>query len=120
MKMAKSKDISKNKHKERAEVWIRKEVYGKAPEEHHFILANGERLKDLKELNSALEKMPDDLFKSHVNCIKNDFSTWVKDIFKEDFLANELKKSSTRIEQQFMLQKHINSKMEKIINKLAK
>lgn len=112
--------VSKKTPQERAEVWIRKEIYGQAPEQFHFVLANGQKLKDLKELTEALEKIPDEVFRHHVNETKNDFSIWVKDILKEDFLADELKKFNTRLEEQLTVQKYLNNKMERIIKKLAK
>lgn len=122
--MVKSKNktiaTASSKDKPKTEVWIKKEVYGQAPEQYHFVLASGEKLKDLKELNQALEKMSEEVFKYHVNGEKNDFSTWIKDIFKEDSLANEIKKFNTRIEHQLTVQKHINNKLEKVIKKLTK
>lgn len=105
--------------KPKTEVWISKELYGEAPEKYHFILANGDKLKDLKDLNKALEKMPEDIFRHHVNEMKNDFSTWVKDVLKEDNLANDLKRFNSRMEEELTLQRHINQKMEKLIKKLS-
>ncbi|MBS3174375.1 hypothetical protein J4440_00670 [Candidatus Woesearchaeota archaeon] len=110
----------KNNITSKAEIWIKKEVYGEAPEQHHFIVSNGKKLKNLKELIEEIENMPDSIFKSHVNNYKNDFSKWVKDIFKEDFLAEELKKTDNQIETELKLQRHINKKLNEVIKKLAK
>ncbi|MBS3152009.1 hypothetical protein J4230_01220 [Candidatus Woesearchaeota archaeon] len=116
--MKKIKSVSRPK--ERAEIWVTKEVYGETPEKYHFVLANGEKLKDLKDLMHALEKIPEDVFRHHVNDMRNDFSSWVKDVFRDDFLANELKKFNNKLETELALHKYINNKMEKIIKKLAK
>ena len=37
----------KNNITSKAEIWIKKEVYGEAPEQHHFIVSNGKKLKNL-------------------------------------------------------------------------
>ncbi len=118
--MGKSAKVSKLAgQKEKAEIWIRKEVYGQAPEEHHFIISNGEKLEDLKDLVQSLEKMPEEVFRHYVNETKNDFSTWIKDVFKENSLAEELKKFNTKIEAELALQKHINNKLDKLVRKLV-
>lgn len=107
------------KPKGKAELLIRREVYGKAPEEYHFVLSNGEKLKDLRDLVNALEIIPEDVFRHHVSEMKNDFSNWVRDVFKEHSLAEELKRMRSRMETELALQKHINKKLDKLINKLA-
>ena len=49
MKKSVKSNSSKIKPKEKAEVWIRKEAYGQAPEQYHFVLQDGKKLKDLKD-----------------------------------------------------------------------
>jgi len=103
-----------------AEVWLKKEVYGEAPQEYHFVLKNGEKLKDLKDLLKALEKMPEDMFRHHVNNARNDFSAWINDVFKDNHLAEELKKLNTKIETEIALHRNLTEKMEKLVRRLAK
>ena len=107
------------KPKEKSELWIRREVYGNVPEEYHFVLSNGEKLKDLRDLVNTLEKMPEDVFRHHVNEMRNDFSNWVKDVFKDSSLAEELKRMHSKMETELALQKYINKKLDKLVNKLA-
>ncbi len=118
--MVKKRSTSKKVSLPETEVWIRKEVYGQAPEEHHFILSNGKKLRDLKELTQGLELMPQEVFNHHVDEFRNDFSSWTKDIFHENSLAEELKKFHSKLETELTLQRHFNNKLDKLIKKLAK
>lgn len=76
-------------------------IFSDAPGEHYFVLCNGQTIKSIKELADTLESVEDSVFFHHVNAERNDFATWVKDIFSEEALANELSgvadKGNTRI-----------------------
>ncbi len=113
---SKQKDFKKI-HEE-WDVTLRKHVYGHAPEEVHFKVANGGQLKDLRDLAHAVRMMDDETFRYHVHDAKNDFSTWVKDVFREEHLAAELKKFTTRMEAELALQRHLNKKLERLSRKL--
>jgi hypothetical protein len=82
-----------------------------APVEQYFILCNGQPVKNVKELADALENIRDDVFTHHVTPDRNDFATWVHDVFKDVELAEELAgvkdKGNTRI----VLYKHIVRKL---------
>lgn len=95
-----------------SEVWIKREAH----EEYYFVLSNYKKLKNLNELTQEIFKMPDEIFKNHLNLIKNDFMTL--DVFKENFLA-ELK-TNNKIEAELNLQIHINKKLNGIIKRLVK
>ena len=82
------------------EVIIRKKVLGEAPEEHHFIVADGRKLKNIIELADALETMSEEIFRHHVNEFKNDFSSWVKDVFYDHSLAEDMSRARNRLEMQ--------------------
>lgn len=60
------------------------------PQELVFWCNDGQILKNLKELRDALAIMNDYTFTYHVNEAKNDFYTWVRDVVRDDILANEL------------------------------
>ena len=60
------------------------------PEENFFILADGSSLKNLRELAILLKSMPDHVFSHHVNDYKNDFASWIKDVYKNDSLSKKL------------------------------
>ncbi|MBI2647586.1 hypothetical protein HYW99_03855 [Candidatus Woesearchaeota archaeon] len=85
------------------EVIIRKKILGEAPEEHHFIVADGRKLKNIIELADALETMSEEIFRHHANEFKNDFSAWVKDVFYEHSLAEDIAMAKNRLETQIVV-----------------
>jgi hypothetical protein len=95
------------KSKKKVFVKISSNILGEAPQEMEFYLSDGRRLKSVFELVDALEHMSEDMFKEHVNEMKNDFSSWMKDVFKEPNVAKEMKKIQDRIETQKVLMKKL-------------
>ena len=71
-----------------------------------FVLSDGKQLRSLVHLIDELENMPDDVFNHHVNEFKNDFSSWIRNVFKDEILADELQLVNDRIETQRTLLKH--------------
>ncbi|MBN2111880.1 hypothetical protein JW707_02145 [Candidatus Woesearchaeota archaeon] len=108
-KKAVAKPSPKAAAKPKQEVYVKvsTKLLGEAPKEYEFYLKDGRRLKNLFELVDALEDMQDDLFKEHVNEMKNDFSNWIKDVFGEVNVAKEIEKISDRIETQKALLKRL-------------
>ena len=96
------KDNSKSKAKklQSIEVIIKKKVLGEAPEEHHFVVADGRKLKNIIELADALETMSEEIFRHHANELKNDFASWVKDVFYDHSLADDISRAKNRLETQ--------------------
>ncbi len=64
--------------------------------ESYFKLHGGGVIKSIPGLKKALLEMNNDTFSHHCNYAKNDFSTWVKDVFKEPSLAHQIEKTKTR------------------------
>ena len=95
--------FSSKKQLQSIEVIIRKKVLGEAPVEHHFIVADGRKLKNIIELADALETMSEEIFRHHVNEAKNDFSSWVKDVFYDHSLAEDLSRAKNRLESQIVV-----------------
>jgi hypothetical protein len=93
------------------EVRVIKKVLGKAPEEYAFVLADGRKLQSLHELGSALRDMSDDVFRHHVNEWRNDFSSWVKEVFDEPELADELKSINSKLEAEVVLLRKLVKEM---------
>ncbi len=62
----------------------------------YFYANNGMVIKNLTELQTALEKMDDQAFNYHVNSMKNDFANWVKNTIKDQVASALLEKSRTR------------------------
>ena len=88
---------------QRVEVIIRKKVLREAPVEHHFVVADGRKLKNVIELADALETMSEEIFRHHANEAKNDFSNWVKDVFYDHSLAEDISRAKNRLETQIAI-----------------
>jgi hypothetical protein len=62
----------------------------------HFWCNDGRVLRSLDDLDGALREMDDNVFSYHATEEKNDFSSWVGDVFGDDKLARDLGKSANR------------------------
>ena len=89
------------------EVIIKKKILGEAPEEHHFVVADGRKLKNVLELADALETMSEEIFRHHANEFKNDFSSWVKDVFYDHSLAEDITRAKSRFETQIAILRRV-------------
>ena len=67
------------------------DITASCPEENAFFFHNGIRIRTIKDLLSVLSLIDEDTFRTHANEHKNDFSSWIEDVFKEKTLADELK-----------------------------
>lgn len=63
-----------------------KEVKG----EEAFRLSDGSVINNLEQLYLRFKGMDQAVFTHHVNSQKNDFGNWIKDVYKDEKLANEL------------------------------
>jgi len=59
-------------------------------EEKRFWCHDGSYLKNLEELKTALEQMPEETFRYHASETKTDFSNWVRDVIGDEKLAKDL------------------------------
>ena len=90
---------------------LKRQVFGKAPEEKVFYLKDGRKLSSILELTEALESMAEDTFRHHVNEAKNDFSSWIKDVFKDEELAKDIKDIKDKGDAEIRLLKHFVKKL---------
>ena len=67
-------------------------------EDCSFRLADAREIKNLRELNEILVSMDGNMFRHYVNGKRNDFSNWIKDIFKENDLADNVAGLNSRLE----------------------
>ncbi len=58
-----------------------------------FFLHGGGALESLEDLFTELQTMEDEVFNHHVTAERNDFATWVRDVFKDPFLARHIELS---------------------------
>jgi len=96
------------------DITVKNKVLGEAPQEFHFVLKDGRRLKSIYDLIDSLEDMADDTFNFHVGNDKNDFSSWIKDIFEEEGLGSTLHGIEDRLETQRELLNHMVKELRKI------
>src|SRR3972149_4853083 len=71
-------------------------LLAKVPEESIFRCRDGRTFRDMKDLAERLVAISDDTFSSHVNSERNDFSQWVRDAIKDEKLAGDLAKATSR------------------------
>ncbi|MBW2995828.1 hypothetical protein KY332_00850 [Candidatus Woesearchaeota archaeon] len=76
----------------------------------YFSLCTGGLIKSVKELAFAMDYLSDEELNHHVNESKNDFSSWVRDVFKEYRLAEIISDIKDRKEMQIVLLKHLVNK----------
>jgi hypothetical protein len=60
-----------------------------------FHLCNGKVVSSVRELYDEIHHMTEDVFAHHVTADRNDFSNWVKDVYGEKKLAQDIKKAAT-------------------------
>ena len=75
--------------------------------ENYFRVANGTIVKNLKELDMAIENMSDETFRCHVSEVRNDFSIWIRNTIKGEKLANELLQTKDRCRTQLLILRRI-------------
>jgi hypothetical protein len=73
-------------------------MLGEVPNGRRFMLKDGAVLSSVRELYRSLKSMDEDVFSHHVRDGRNDFGNWVKDVFKDYQLANDLFASKTKSE----------------------
>jgi hypothetical protein len=66
-----------------------KSMLADVPAEFVFYCRDGKILKNLKELRDGLANMSDETYLYHVNESKNDFARWVRDVIKDNELADK-------------------------------
>ncbi len=63
-----------------------------------FYLCDGQILSSLSELRQALVTMKAEIYHHHVSPERNDFSSWVRDVFRDGALAERLRHATTRFD----------------------
>ncbi len=98
-----------------ANVYVKSKVLGKAPEEYTFHVNSGAKLKDLLDLADAFASMSEETFRHHVNEYKNDFATWIEDIFGDHQLARQVRASKNPIEAQNFILKRMLKELKEML-----
>lgn len=83
------------------------------PEGQEFVLddpnlpEHERRLKTLDNLSEAINLIEPEVFQQHVNEQKNDFSSWVENVFGEHELAEQLRKFPTPLRMMVSIEKFL-------------
>jgi len=88
---------------------LKPKAYFEPSENQHFFLHDGRRLKNLAELLDVLNYIDVLVFNHHVNENKNDFSTWIRDVFQDNELADKVKKTRSINGMKKVLQIHLST-----------
>ncbi|HIH38208.1 hypothetical protein J4460_06415 [Candidatus Woesearchaeota archaeon] len=80
-----------------------KKVKLRAPAANSFFLCDGAELKTLEDLEKALDSMPDWIFSHHVTAERNDFATWIKDVYGEEDFATQVSAQKDRTKMQVVI-----------------
>ncbi|MBI5392329.1 hypothetical protein HZA96_00535 [Candidatus Woesearchaeota archaeon] len=75
--------------------------------ENSFKTKAGKELRNLEELLHNLREMDTKTFSHHVNETKNDFEKWVKDVVKDNTLADELAETKDQLEMERIVRNRI-------------
>ncbi len=68
------------------------------PEEYVFHCHDTCVFKNMRELRDGLSNMSEETYAYHANTEKNDFSTWVRDVIKDEKLAADLRSAKSKTE----------------------
>ena len=80
--------------------------------EQYFWLVNGKPVKSLGELSSVLASMPQSVYDYHVTADRNDFSNWIKGVFKGEILANDIENAKSPKEMKSKVDSFLHPKKE--------
>jgi hypothetical protein len=87
---------------------------GDVTDEKRFWCQDGRVVKNLNELEKALNDMSDETFHYHSGEGRKDFSSWIRDLIGDDKLANDLSKAKSRIQASKAVAKRISFLQSKV------
>jgi len=80
--------------------------------EEYFYLSNGQSIRSLQELKDALPRLDEGVFRRHVTNEKNDFANWIKGVFQEEELAEEVGQEQDKRKITILLERFIDKKRQ--------
>lgn len=73
-----------------------------------FFLPDGTAITSLKELAERMPKIPETMFKNHVNATKNDFHNWISHVIRDTHLSKEMKDIKDQLKLSRLLSKRVS------------
>ena len=73
-------------------------IHENAPHGKEFFLRNGRILKNLHELNNALHSIDSGTFQHHVTDTRNDFASWIRQVFMDENIASQVHSAKSQEE----------------------
>lgn len=95
-----------------APVIKKRTLYVEVTPDKFFVLCDGRKVKNAKELADILQLISDDMFKYHVTDTKNDFANWINDVFGEPELAKKIRTVRNRLEMSVELYRNMFDKVQ--------
>ena len=94
-------------------------ILDSVPDDKVFVLSDGSRLHNLQELLDSLKVMDEEIFSHHVNDQKNDFANWIRDVFLDKRLADQISASKSRLQVMLLIRRRIAKKpvRKKVVKK---
>lgn len=110
---AKKKVTKKKKTTKKTTREKRSKLLRTAPKQHTFKLRDGRHLTSLFDLVDELERMSDEEFFTFVDHTRNDFSNWIRDIYDDSFLAEDVARAIHRLDAQRIVLKRMVTELLK-------
>ncbi len=95
------------------EVKVLKILDNNIPEECHFYVKDGRRLKNVLDLVNVFDDMAEEVYQHHVTEENNDFANWVHHVLDEEKLAQDLKGAEDKMDMPLTLLKHAGKELTK-------
>ncbi len=89
---------------------VKKKITGNISPDKYFVLVNGQRLNHYLALADVLEDLEEEVIAYHVNEARHDFANWIRQVFNEEDLANELEGVTDKKEMRFIIYRHLVKK----------
>jgi len=87
-------------------------LFSDLAKDHQFWTIDGTPLHNLHELYDAFDTMTDDTYQHHVTGDKNDFATWISNVYHDEDLAYKLHRAKNRQQSK----RAIEDRIEELIN----
>ncbi|MFH1182253.1 MAG: hypothetical protein V1702_04800 [Candidatus Woesearchaeota archaeon] len=88
--------------------------------EKAFVLVNGEKAHNVEELGEKLLNIGEQGYSSHANSRKNDFSNWVRDVYEDKKLADNLAKAKNPAHAAAVIKKRLAETAPRITTEVLK